>query len=248
MGIVGLRSPSPPLTPSSLTGCGVSSPSTCAGIALLRSLQSAAVNGSTPRVRSWIYGIFLLVSAAGSMVMGLLSVPRWRARWCPKNVARIWKPRWSSGRSAAAPHGPPPPERRQLPTRTCRTTTHSPLMAVLAPAGRVVGTHWTTTPVSTPPWWPAPCCWSRGCWRAAPASPKAFLVLVAVPPVTMNVVAAGLDLVVVALLLLCVVAAFRGTSALAALAGVVVLGMKMTALPGRLMVAISLGYRSWKSW
>ena len=76
---------------------------------------------------------------------------------------------------------------------------------------------------------------------------KALLVLVAVPPVTMNVVAAGLDLVVVALLLLCVVAAFRGHSVLAALAGVVVLGMKMTALPVVLVVAISLGYRSWKS-
>ena len=221
-----------------------------AGIALLVLVAMDATHRSTPRVRSWIYGIFLLVSAAGSMVYGVIVRAQMAcplvSQECGANMETAVVER--AGRLLLRT-GSPYLDVASFPhPHVSDYNPYSPLMAVFGLPAGWWGTHWWTDARLYTTLVAALVLLVTWLLAGRPRIPeKALLVLVAVPPVTMNVVAAGLDLVVVALLLLCVVAAFRGHSVLAALAGVVVLGMKMTALPVVLVVAISLGYRSWKS-
>lgn len=224
--------------------------STCAGLALLSLVAVGSCQRSTPRVRSWIYGIFLLASAAGSMVYGVIVRAQMAcplvSQECGANMETAVVER--AGRLLLRT-GSPYLDVASFPhPHVSDYNPYSPLMAVFGLPAGWWGTHWWTDARLYTTLVAALVLLVTWLLAGHPRIPeKALLVLVAVPPVTMNVVAAGLDLVVVALLLLCVVAAFRGHSVLAALAGVVVLGMKMTALPVVLVVAISLGYRSWKS-
>ena len=124
---------------------------------------------------------------------------------------------------------------------------YSPLLAIFGFPTSWWGTHWWTDVRLY--LLPATVLVLLLTWLLAhkPAIPEsALLLLVAVPPVTMNFVAAGIDALLVALLLLCAVAAFHdkpATAALAGLAGGIALGMKLTALPVVLVVLIALAYQ-----
>ncbi|VHO00568.1 hypothetical protein [Lawsonella clevelandensis] len=218
-----------------------------AGSALVVLVVLDATHRATPRSRSWVYAVFLLVSAVGSMLWGVVVRAQMAcplvSQECGANMETAVVER--AGRLLLHT-GSPYLDIIHLPhPQVADYNPYSPLMAVFGVPAGWWGTYWWTD--------------ARlyillvtvlvlvGTWLLAgrPRIPEgALLVLVAIPPVTMNLVAAGLDMVLVMLLLLCVVAAFRGHPVLAALAGAVALGMKMTALPVVVVVAIALGYHS----
>lgn len=116
---------------------------------------------------------------------------------------------------------------------------YSPLLSVFGVPRAIFGNHWWTDArwffmlATLLVLWAA--------WRLAqrPHIPDAALLLLAVfPPVTQNFVAAGIDALIVALMVWAIVAISRGQSFIAGLIAAVAVGMKLTALPVVVVAAV----------
>lgn len=209
--------------------------------ALVGLVTVLGVGVSRGRLRSQFLTFFVAVSAVGSAFGGIIyraqSGCTGVAKECGANMETAVVER---GGELLLRHGSPYLDIAALPQpQVWHYNPYSPLLSVFGVPRAVVGAHWWTDArwffmlATVLVLWAA--------WRAAqrPHIPGgALLVVAALPPVTQNFVAAGIDALIVALMVWAIVAVSRGQSFGAGLIAAAAVGMKLTALPVVVVAAV----------